>query len=181
MTQATPFDTGHLRRRARLAAAACRLTALAVPALLLVSWVLGEASATALSRLGLAPDHTVSAYQFAAAIILSLSPALALARSLFAVAACFDGFARGEWFGPRQPAALATAGRWLIGSGLLTLTVPSLLGLVLTLDAAPGMRVLAISVSSTGILAILFGTLLWVLGHLWTVARRIASENAQFV
>ena len=174
-------DAERLHRRASLAAWACRAAALAIPAALLLSWTLGDAAAAALSRLRMAPDHAVSTLQLGAAAGLSLLPALAMARSLFGVATCFDGFARGELFGAGQPRALAGAGRWLFISGALALVVPTFLGLALTLNAAPGARVLAITVSSDAVLGLLFGMLLWALGHLWGVARAIAAENAAFV
>jgi len=177
----TSFDRDRLQRRAKLAAWACWISGLALPGLLLVSWFAGEARTAAFARLALPPDHALSMTQLAVAIALSLLPALAVTRALFGVAVCFNGFAQGDWFGPRQPGALATAGRWLVIAGLLGLFVPTLLGLVLTLNSATGARVFTIALSSNEILALLFGTLLWVLGHLWDMARSIAAENARFV
>ncbi|MEM9012221.1 MAG: hypothetical protein AAGE18_13410 [Pseudomonadota bacterium] len=174
-------ENERLRRRARLAAWACRIAGPAIPALLLLSWLLGEAPAAALARLNLPADHALTATQLVLAALLSLLPALALARALFAVAECFVGFARGDWFGARQPRALSLAGQWLMVSGALAFVVPTLLGLLLSLNAGPGQRVLTIALSSNAVLAILFGALLWVLGHLWAVARGIAAENARFV
>jgi len=181
MNPDTSLANHRLQRRSRLGALACRVVGGAIPALLLLSWAAGTAPAAALSQIGQPPDHMLSAIQLVLAAALSLLPALALARSLFGIAGCFDCFARGDWFGPGQPRALAVAGRWLLISGVLALVVPTLLGLVLTLNAAPGARVLALTVSSNGILAILFGTLLWVLGNIWAVAHSIATENARFV
>jgi hypothetical protein len=181
MNQTAYPEAERLRRRASLAAWACRGVALAIPAALLASWIVGDAATAALSQLRMVPGHAVSTVQLAAAAGLSLLPALAMARSLFGVATCFDGFARGDLFGAGQPRALAGAGRWLIVSGALALIVPTLLGLALTLNAAPGARVLAITLSSDAVLGLLFGTLLWALGHLWGVARAIAAENAAFV
>jgi hypothetical protein len=63
----------------------------------------------------------------------------------------------------------------------LTLVVPTALGLVLSMNAAPGARMLAVSLSSNGILAILFGLAFWSLGRVWALARVIAAENDAFV
>lgn len=174
-------EADRLRSRAALAALACRTCAFAIPTLLLLTWVLGKAQTAALVRLGLAADHPLGMLQTGLAASLSLLPALALAQSLVRVAACFDGFAQGDWFGAKRPGALGSAGRWLMLAGVLALIVPTFLGLALTMNAAPGMRVLAIQLSSSGILGVLFGALLWALGHLWDLARRIAAENAEFV
>jgi len=170
-----------LQRRSRLAAWACRAAGVLIPALLIVSWVIGDALAAMLAQLGLPPEPRLSLALLVLAALISLLPALALARSLFAAAACFEGFARADWFGPSQPCALAKAGRWLALSGVLGLVVPTFLGLLLTLGAAPGARVFAISLSSTGVTAMLFGALIWALGHLWALARSIAAENERFV
>lgn len=170
-----------LQRRSRLAAQACRATGVAIPALLVISWLSGEAPAAIFERLDLASQPRPSSGLVGLAAFVSLLPALATGRALFAAATCFAGFARADWFGPQQPVSLSRAGRWLALSGVLAWVVPTLLGLILTANAAPGARVLTISLSSAGLTAILFGVLLWVLGHLWTVARSVADENARFV
>ncbi|NOR62456.1 MAG: hypothetical protein GQ535_08195 [Rhodobacteraceae bacterium] len=175
------FNNKRLQSRAKLAAWACWAMGLAIPGLLLLSWYTGDARVAALGALLFPPDHTLSIAQLAAAMALSLLPALALARALFGVAACFTGFAQSDWFGPRQPRSLAIAGRWLIIAGVLGLVVPTLLGLILTLNNAPGTRIFTFALSSNGVLTILFGTLLWALGHVWDMARGIAAENARFV
>lgn len=173
--------TSALHRRARYAAWACRIAAGAIPAAILASWVLGDAAGVAIAHLRLPPAHPLSALQRVVATVLSLLPALALALSLRRVAVCFDAFAVGDWFGAAQPRALRDAGRWLALSGALSMAVPTLLGLVLSANAAPGARVLAVTLSSNAVLGLLFGTLIWTLGHLWTVAHAIADENARFV
>jgi hypothetical protein len=181
MTNPTMTIDTSLSRRATLAAWGCRLTALAVPVLLLISWTVGEAERAALLQVGLPPDHPLSSAQRISASLLSLLPALAVAMALIRLADCFSGFARGDWFGPRQPEALAGSGRWLMMAGALALAVPTALGLVLSLNAAPGARVLTVSLSSDGILAILFGLAFWSLGRVWARARAIAAENDAFV
>lgn len=181
MTEPTMTIDTSLSRRATIAAWGCRLTALAIPVLLLVSWAVGEAERAALSQLGVPPDHPLSSPQLISASLLSLMPALAVSMALMRLADCFTGFTRGDWFGPRQPEALAGTGRWLMTAGALALVVPTALGLVLSLNVAPGARVLTVSLSSNGILAILFGLAFWSLGRVWARARAIAAENDAFV
>ena len=181
MTDTISANENRLSRHAALAVWACRLAAVAIPGLLLVSWILGEAERAALLQLGLPPDHPLSAAQLISASLLSLLPALAVAMALIRLADCFNGFARGDWFCSRQPEALAASGRWLMTAGALALVAPTALGLVLSLNAAPGARVLTVSLSSNGILAILFGLAFWSLGRVWALARAIAAENDAFV
>lgn len=170
-----------LQRRSKLAAAACRVLALAVPVLLLVSWRLGDSQTKILARFDLPEAHGIGALQTGLALIVSLAPALALAAALLAAARCFDGFAQGDWFGAGQPRALGLTGAWLIVSGIAGLVAPTLLGLILSANAGPGARVLAIEVSGGSLTACLFGALLWTVGHVWTMAREIAAENEAFV
>ncbi|NRB00415.1 MAG: hypothetical protein HRU32_11445 [Rhodobacteraceae bacterium] len=174
-------DILRVLRRARFAALAGRLFAIAIPALVLASWIAGDAKSVALRTIGLDPGHMLEGGQLSLAIGLSLLPVLATAMSLRAVAQCFDTFARRDWFGSTRSAALASAGRWLVIAGGLSLVVPTFLGLVLSINAAPGSRVLTISLSSNAALAILFGVLLWVLSHLWKEAAQLAKENSEFV
>jgi len=181
MTPDTPFTNDYLQRHSKLAALTCQIVGIAIPALLLVSWGLGDAANASVSQLGLPTDHTLSATQLILGTLLSVLPALALARALFGVATCFSHFARGDLFNAGQPRALNLAGRWLIVSGVLALVVPTVLTLVLSLNAGAGARVFAITVTGNGILVILFGALLWSLGHVWAVANRLAAENARFV
>lgn len=181
MTETDPAGTAQLSHRAKLAAWACRTAAICLPLAVLLSWLFGGMEAAALARLGLPVDHVISTAQRAAAIPLSLLPGMAVAAALLHLATCFEGFARGAWFGAGQPRALAATGRWLIAAGALSLVVPTLLGLTLSLNAAPGGRVLALSLSSDGLLAILFGFAFWSLGRLWSTARTLAAENAAFV
>jgi hypothetical protein len=169
------------RRRSKFAAAACRVLALAVPVLLIVSWALGDSRAAILARFGLPADHQIGALQTGLAFGVSLVPVLALAAALLAAARCFDGFAQGDWFGERQPKDLGLTGAWLVVSGLTGLVAPTLLGLILSANAGPGARVLAVEISGGSLTSCLIGALLWTLGHVWARAREIAAENEGFV
>ncbi len=174
-------ESKKLSRRAWLAAWCCKAVGIGIPALVLLSWLIGEAAHAAVMHLGLPSEHTVSLTQWMGAVVLSLLPPLALGASLFCLARCFDGFARQDWFGAKQPKALAATGRWQIIAGALTLVVPTALGLVLSANAVQGERVFQITVSSNGLLMVLFGFTFWSLGLLWEMARDIAAENARFV
>lgn len=188
MTSAPPPQTvphaaalDRLKRKATLAAWASRIVGTALPILLGIAWATGTAWEALLAEVGPALAPPPTAIWIGPLIAISLLPVLALTRSLFAAAACFDGFAKADWFGPDQPSALTATGRWLAISGALALATPTLVGLFLSLGAAPGERALTVTLSGPGIVALPFGALLWMLGHLWSVARDIAAENARFV
>ena len=170
-----------LRNRSRVAAVACRVAALGMPFLVLIGWISGTATGAIYAENGLPTTITPTTAQVWAAGAIGLLPAVALSLSLLAAARCFAGFAADDWFVSIQPRALAASGRWLLVSGLLGLVMPTVLGLILTLNAAPGERMLVISLSSTVLTACLFGALIWALGRVWETARAVAAENAQFV
>ncbi|MEP5758388.1 MAG: hypothetical protein ABJ327_03555 [Litoreibacter sp.] len=170
-----------LARNAHTLGWVSRLLAVLLPVLLSVSWFVGTAKLELLRNLGLDTSLQLEPMQILGAFLLSLLPVLALARALFNIATCFDCFVKTDWFGSMQPLALAKAGRWLVVSGLLVLSVPTLLGLIVTFNASIGERALVISLSSNGALSILFGVLLSSFGQLWAKANALASENARFV
>ncbi len=170
-----------LQYRARWAGWIYRLVGLAFPAAVLLSWVFGDARVAVAVQLGLAPTGHGAPLLWVVAGGLAVLPALALARACFAAADCFDEFAGADWFGTRVPAALARTGRWITAAGALALVVPTALGLVLSAGAGPGERVLAFVVSSHAVLGLLIGLLIWALGHVWSMARAIAAENAEFI
>lgn len=170
-----------LIRHAKLAGWACRFTAVAIPALLFVAWYLGTAQLVLFARLDSEAIRSLGMIKTGLAMLLSLLPVLALARSLFHVATCFDCFAGTEWFGSTLPLALGKAGTWLIICGLCIFVVPTLIGLVLTWGAEAGQRALTVSLSGDGLLAILFGSLLWSLDKLWVKANELAADNARYV
>lgn len=181
MTQFSPPDTARLSRHARIAALASRFLAVALPSTVAMLWAAGTAKNAAIAGFGLPPDHTISAAQTLSAFALSVIPAAFVALGLIALASCFDAFAKGDWFGAAQPKALSRTGIWLVAAGISGLVLPTVIGLVVSLNAPVGERVLAISLSSDGVLAMLFGMAFWILGHLWSLARNIAAENAEFV
>ncbi len=181
MDLSTPSPGASLMREAYWAGLACRIAAFAIPMLLVLSWYLGTAQTAAFRQLGLDRIHPLSATQFVLAITLSLLPVLALARSLVLMARCFDCFGESDWFGSNHPRALGSAGRWLVVAGILALMVPTFVGLVLTLAGTTEARTLVISLSSNGFLSILFGSLFWMLGHLWVKANGLARENARYI
>lgn len=170
-----------LARNAHTLGWVSRLLAVVLPILLSASWFLGTAKLELLRYLGLDTSLQLEPMQILGAFLLSLLPVLALARALFSIATCFDYFAKADWFGSKQPLALAKAGRWLVVSGLLVLFVPTLLGLLVTFNASVGEHALVVSLSSNGALSILFGVLISSFGQLWAKANALASENARFV
>lgn len=182
MTRPTMQVTAQsLRSRARAASYACVATALIIPALVAIQLAVKGVSGLMMEQLDYGVAEATPSWVQAVAACLMLLPAFAMSRSLFAAGACLRGFAEGDWFGTRQPNALAACGTWLFVSGFFSLVMPTLLGLMLTLAAPPGQRMLSLSLSSATVIAILFGALIWCVGRVWEAASALAQENEQFV
>lgn len=122
-----------------------------------------------------------SGIAFWLAVALTLVPALLLSAAFFAARRALLAFAAGAWFDPVAVRALGAFGRWTVLAGAASLALPTLLGLALSIGAPPGERVLAISISSGAVTAMLTGGVVWALGHVWAQAATLRAELDGFV
>jgi hypothetical protein len=179
-------DSGHpdadrLRIRSRRVAAACGLLAVALPVMVAVTWAVSGPSGMLTHLTGNAVRIAPSGLQVTAAVALSFLPVLVLSYALLAARQCFRAFAEGQLFTDAPAVALKAFGRRILLASALGLVLPTLLGLVLTLNAAPGEGMLAISLSSDQLLGFLLGAIIWLLGDVQGRAARLADEHAQIV
>lgn len=109
------------------------------------------------------------------AMILGVAPVALLSMGLLAARRCFCAFAKGEWFTAQPAAGLEDFGKWLTAAGVAGILVPNLIAVLLA-DGS-----ISLSLSSTQILGLLFGAILWSLGSVWRKAFGLAKENEGFV
>ena len=69
----------------------------------------------------------------------------------------------------------------MVASALTALLSPTLIGLLFTLGAAPGKRMLTLGVGSNDVLLLLFAGIVWQVAHVMTQAVALADEHAQIV
>ena len=93
----------------------------------------------------------------------------------------FASFANGQWFDTENSRSLRTFSLLLVAQGIARPTHFALSSLVLSLNHAPGDRVLSISVGSNEVILIVSGLILWVLSDLLVAGMRAQAENRQFV
>lgn len=172
--------TRKARRLGHILAGASLLLALLLPVVVVLAWLLNEPGRL-LAAAGGKALVTPEPWQVALAIILSLAPVLAISAALLKARRYFASFARGEYFAGSAVRALHAIGQWVIAAGVVGLVLPTLLGLVLTATAPPGGRMLIVNVSSTALLSILFGALIWSVAKAMKEASSIAADHAEIV
>jgi hypothetical protein len=181
MPRPDPAEEARLRRLSARLAACCVGAAMLMPGLVAVAWGFGGASGLLSGMAGRPIDVTAGPVALTFAAALTLVPALLLSAAFLAARRALLAFAAGAWFGAATPIALRAFGRWTALAGLAGLVLPTALGLALTMGAPAGERVLTISVGSGTLTAVLTGTVVWALGHVWARAAALRAELDGFV
>lgn len=181
-------DRGHdtlndvrLRRVSARLAASCAAIAVALPGLVVLDWIANGGAGAISGLVGGSVQLGTASIALWLAAALTLVPALLLSAAFLAARRALLAFAAGVWFDPVAVRALGAFGRWTVLAGASGLMLPTLLGLALSIGAPPGERVLAISISSGAVTAMLTGGVVWALGHVWAQAATLRAELDGFV
>lgn len=190
-TKADPLLAGHpssipvAARTARLfnllAVASVAIAAL-LPLAVVLYWTMAD-QAEVLRSSGLTPDimrEFGPTQRFGAAFVTVLT-VLPLSWALVRLRVCFSEFAGGRPFAARGIAGLRDFAAGVALAALAKLVGFTLLMLVLTWSAPPGMRQLAIQINSDMLIMALFAAIVASLGWAMEKAAAIAEENSQFV
>ena len=175
------------RRLNALIALTCLVLAIGLPALTLYGLCTTPAEAWLARQGGRAlstaagPGVPVAMWQAALAAFVAMLPVLAMAYGLLRARLCFLGFGRGETFSLATVRHLRGFAAGIVASALAGLLSPTLIGLLLTLGAAPGKRMLTLGVGSNDVLLLLFAGIVWQVAHVMTQAVALADEHAQIV
>lgn len=131
----------------------------------------------------IAQDLPVAPTPSASAVVLALTGVqlAILLAALYCLWRMFDVFAADEPLSPRAAVWMRRAGGaflFSVASGLLIRT-----GVIaaLTMANPPGQRMIAISVGSPDLLAVLMAGVLLMVGHILTTAAEIQDDNRAFV
>jgi hypothetical protein len=192
-TKADPLLAGHpaaisipiAARTARLfnllAIAAAAIAAL-LPLAVVLYWTMVD-HAEVLRSSGLTPDIMVEfgAAQRLGAALITVLTVLPLSWGLARLRVCFTEFAGGRPFAARGIAGLRDFAAGVALAAIAKLVGFTLLMLVLTWSAPPGMRQLAIQINSDMLIMALFAAIVASLGWAMEKAAAIAEENSQFV
>lgn len=174
-------DTG-LRRLSRGLAVFCLFLAVLLPTAVGWHWFSADlASTVAEAGLpGVTVDHA-AAWQVGLAGAFAVVPAVLVAVALLAARRCFLAFGRGAYLTTPAVVALRAYGTWVTVAAVAGLVMPTVIGLVMTLNNPEGLRVLMIGINGQVLIGLLFGGTLWVIAAVMARAVSIAEDNAQIV
>lgn len=158
---------------------ACAALAGLLPALTLYGLV--SAGTPAWHAPLLAAALPIAPWQTLLAGLLALLPVCGMAYGLWRARGCFQAFARAEVLGLDAVRHLRGLALGMVVAALAGLLAPTLIGLLLSLDAPAGQRRLSLSLGSTQCLLLLFAGLVWQIAQVMTQAAALADEHAQIV
>lgn len=177
---ASMADEPRLRRLSHILGTGCLVLAVGVPLLVGWSWF-GADPVERLAETGLPALTQAAPWQVAVSGLLTLMPALLASVALLAARRCFTLFRRGCYMSADVVTALKGFGGWACVASLVAVMVPTLVGLLMTLNNPVGSRILVLSVETGPVMGLLFGGTLWVIAAVMAHAVAIAEDHAQIV
>lgn len=125
------------------------------------------------------PEFT--SWQRLLAALVSVLAALPLSWGLWRLAACLAEFSNGRPFSSRSATGLRDFAAAIAGSVIAKTLAFTMIRLVLTWTAPPGMKQLAIAIDSDAMMMALFAAIIAALAWAMSRAAILAEENSQFV
>ena len=171
-----------LSRTARWMSRATIIALVAIVAAYAGLWLNLEAAQDALREMlpGVSAQG-VTAAQLCLGAALGFIPVANLAAALRELNSFFALYRRGDAFPPGAGERLRRVGLWLIALAVTAFVVRCTASVLFSWHLGDGNRQLAISISSSDIILLLFGGLVRMIGQVLVEARRVAEENRQFV
>jgi hypothetical protein len=158
------------------------LALIAIPAAYLGLWVDPETARLALGGLlpGIATTG-VATWQLVVGFAAGLVPLVVLTIALLELRRFFRLYESGDAFPADAGRRLRRFGAAIMILAIVTMLVRWTASVLFTWHLGPGSRQLAISISSSDGILLLFGGLALMIGTILTEARRVAEENRMFV
>jgi hypothetical protein len=171
-----------LARSARRMSLATLLALIAIPVAYLGLWVDLGAARKALGELlpGIATAGLAN-WQLGVGFVAGLVPLLILTAALLELRRFFGLYEGGDAFPADAGRRLRRFGAAIMILAVATMLVRWMASVLFTWHLGTGSRQLAISVSSSDGILLLFGGLALMIGNILTEARRVAEENRMFV
>lgn len=120
-------------------------------------------------------------WQRVAAATVTAVPLVLLLVGVWQAKRCFAQFAAGELFTAQATRHLRRFAGWMAAAALAAIVAGAATSVLLTLHNPPGMRHLAVSISSTHVFSFFFAALVWLMADVMSQAQALAEENAHFV
>lgn len=113
-------------------------------------------------------------------VVMALSAGLSVG-GLFFLWRAFRGFADGQFFTDRNSRSLRMFAIFLFLQALVSPIRFAAASVILSANHPPGQKMLSISLESNSVETIAYGLILWIVSELLIAARKIETENRQFV
>ncbi len=173
-----------IRRISQAMVWACWAMVILLPIALVYYWAITNAPdlATQYGNLRanaiLAPLQT---WQRVAAAAVTAIPLVLLLMGVWQAKRCFAQFAAGQLFSAQATGHLRRFAGWMAAAALAAIVAGAVTSVLLTLQNPPGMRQLAVGISSTHVFSFFFAALVWLMADVMSQAQALAEENAHFV
>lgn len=172
-----------IRRLSRWMGRACLALVMVLPLMLAVYWA--TANAPELSMQGNLPSTAIQAplqvWQRWACALVTAVPLGMMLLGLWQARRCLVQFADGQVFTAQATAHLRRFAGWMAGAALAAIVAGAVTSVLLTLHNPPGMRHLAVGVSSSQVLTLFFAALVWLMADIIGQGQSLAEENEAFV
>lgn len=171
------------QRLSRYLAISCLLLITVLPIAEAVYWAVGDAGALAV-RANLAPQDLTTglhAWQRVAGAALMEVPLCLLLVGVWHARKCFLLFGTGSVFTPDAISYLRRFAGWSVASAGANIVCGALVSIMVTLQNAPGHRMLAIGIGSDQIFLLFFAAMVWLMAAVIGEGLSLADENASFI
>lgn len=172
-----------IRRVSRFLEITCLLLIVALPLIVAAYWGMTDAKTLAV-RANLSPDAMLSAlqpWQRLAAGVMAEIPLCLLLTGVWYARKCFRLFASGHHFTADATLCLYRFSGWAMASAIASILCSSAISVLMTLHNPPGLRYLAIGISSDQVFLLLFAAVVWLMAGVIRQGQILADENAQFI
>jgi Protein of unknown function (DUF2975) len=176
-------DPRRIRRVSRVLALSCEVLIVVLPAAVIGYWVLADAAEIAV-RANLsarAIQGPLLAWQRVAGALITGLPLALLLVGLWEARKCFRLFAAGRVFTADAVRCLRRFAGWVMVSVIAGIVAGPVISVLLTLNNPPGMRHLAIGISSDLVFTLFFAGMVWLMAAVISQGQTLAEENATFV
>ncbi len=180
---AAQADMKRLQRLSRFMALTCWILIIVLPVLFAWFWAVATPAQMA-SKLSL-PANIVQGplmvWQRVVGGLITAVPLGLLLAGMWQARRCLSLFARGQVFSLPAALALRRFAKLATVSFASSFVAETALSTLLTINNMPGMRQVAIGVSTEQIIALFFAGMVWLMAAVIAQGQQLADENARFV
>lgn len=172
-----------IQRVSRFLDVTCLLLIVALPLIVAVYWGVADPK-TLVVRANLSPDaihSTLLPWQRLTAGFMAEIPLCLLLMGFWHARKCFRLFASGHVFTTEAMLCLHRFSSWAMASAIASIICSPVSSVLMTLQNPPGLRYLAIGISTDQVFLLLFAAVVWLMAGVIRQGQILADENAQFI